>query len=195
MISKLLNIIYWTIFCSAIFLSGCVSAVFTGANVYYNRYNLAKKVSDIYITMQIKHALANDQLLTKQIDLSVATFHRIVLLTGRVPNAAIRVRAATLASEIPNTAHVYNAITIGPPFSAAVNAHDTWITTKIKTQLITNNNLEPGTIKIITADSVVYLMGIVPHDQADIAVEIARNTLDVKQVVKIFFYMIMPKLD
>ena len=43
-------------------------------------------------------------------------------------------------------------------------------------------------IKVITENGTVYLMGTVNRDQADVAVDIARQVQGVQRVMKIFQY-------
>ena len=40
-------------------------------------------------------------------------------------------------------------------------------------------------IKVITENGEVFLLGVVTRDQADLAVEIARNTAGVRKVIKV----------
>jgi osmotically-inducible protein OsmY len=48
--------------------------------------------------------------------------------------------------------------------------------------------LKSSSIKVLTENGVVYLMGIVSKQQADIAVDIARKVTGVQRVMKIFTY-------
>ena len=43
-------------------------------------------------------------------------------------------------------------------------------------------------IKVITENGEVFLLGLIDRKQADLAVEIARNTAGVRKVVKVFEY-------
>ena len=79
--------------------------------------------------------------------------------------------------------------------SATQMAKDTWITTVIKSKMIASNDIDPNKIKVVTENGMVYLLGIVPRKQADIATWLARNTDGVKSVVRIFYYVIMPEID
>ena len=65
----------------------------------------------------------------------------------------------------------------------------TYITTKVKTQFLTENKFQANYVKVVTENSVVYLLGLVTQAEADAAVEIARNTEGVSKVVKVFEYI------
>ncbi|MBJ7019362.1 BON domain-containing protein, partial [Vibrio cholerae] len=43
-------------------------------------------------------------------------------------------------------------------------------------------------VKVVTEDRVVYLFGYVSSEHAEIAIDVARNIIGVKQVVKAFHY-------
>jgi len=55
--------------------------------------------------------------------------------------------------------------------------------------LIAEKNLKSSTIKVITENSVIYLMGLVTHSTADHAALIASKTRGAQRVVKVFEYI------
>jgi len=60
---------------------------------------------------------------------------------------------------------------------------DTWITTKVKADLLATENVSGLDIKVETVDGVVTLMGAVTSQaQKDKAVEVARQIKGVKRV-------------
>jgi len=54
---------------------------------------------------------------------------------------------------------------------------------------VTENRFPANLVKIVTENSVVYLMGLVTKEEAEAAVDIARNTSGVTKVVKVFEYI------
>jgi osmotically-inducible protein OsmY len=54
---------------------------------------------------------------------------------------------------------------------------------------VTENRFSANHVKVVTENSIVYLMGYVTQKEADTAVEIARNVSGVTTVVKVFEYM------
>ena len=67
--------------------------------------------------------------------------------------------------------------------------NDSYITSKIKTSILANiQELDGAQVKVVTENSVVFLMGLVTREQADKVTEIARTTDGVKKVVKLFEY-------
>jgi len=120
--------------------------------------------------------------------ISVTSFNRIVLMTGEVSTADLRQRAETIVQAIPNIAHIYNEIQVKGSASTLSVANDAWITAKIKTMMLANRDLRSSSIKVVTEGSTVYLMGIVSHEQSNIASDIARQVTGVEKVIRIFQY-------
>ena len=65
---------------------------------------------------------------------------------------------------------------------------DSWITSKVKTALFTQNGLRSGRIKVVTENSDVFLMGVVSEEQAKLAVKRTRKVPGVQRVIKVFEY-------
>ena len=179
-----------------LFLSSCAytTAVSSGASAVYDRHNIQKGISDqltsirtygnIYVTHKDDY---------KDTHISVATFNNVLLITGQVSDPNQKIGIDKLAKEESDANEIYNFTTIEKPTSVLTRMSDSWITAKIKTQLIAINDVDPTQIKVVTENGVVYLMGIVPPTQANIAVEVARTTTGVQQVVKIFSYLHVSK--
>ena len=55
--------------------------------------------------------------------------------------------------------------------------------------MLTKKGLESGSIRVVTENGVVYLMGIVTAEQASLSVDVARRVNGVSKVVKIFQYI------
>ncbi|OYZ05210.1 MAG: transporter, partial [Methylophilales bacterium 16-45-7] len=97
--------------------------------------------------------------------------------------------AESLLKEIANIRQVTNEITVEPKTSLGSRSNDAYITSKVKTQFVTENRFPANYVKIVTENSVVYLMGIVTKEEGEAAVDIARNTTGVTKVVKVFEYL------
>ena len=120
---------------------------------------------------------------------NVTSYNRNILLTGEVPDAAAKAKAMLLIKEIENVRTITNEITVGPKSSLSSRSIDTFLTSKVKTKFVTENKFPANYVKIVTENSVVYLLGIVTKAEADDATAIASNTDGVAKVVKVFEYM------
>jgi osmotically-inducible protein OsmY len=77
---------------------------------------------------------------------------------------------------------------LGSPVPPSVTAHDLWLSSKIKTQLIADKRIDGLNIEIEVENGEVFLMGLVSTQKANLAVEVTRNIKGVKQVIKAFEY-------
>lgn len=132
--------------------------------------------------------LASDPAINKHARITVAVFNANVLIVGQAPTTELRDRAYQIVNAVPGIKRIYNEVSIQPPISKMTQANDSWITTKIKTAMVAEKGLNSNQFKVITENSVVYLMGIVTKKQADIATDIASHAEGVKRVVRLFEY-------
>jgi osmotically-inducible protein OsmY len=107
-----------------------------------------------------------------------------VLLTGTVQTPEWSVEAERMAWEVKGVKQVNNHIeTTEDPESSGV-IKDSWITTKIKTDLLFTENVRSLNYSIKTVNCVVYIMGIAQTQEELDYVTKSASTIDgVKKVV------------
>lgn len=175
------------------FLSGCYNVLSTGAQVAYNHQSLQKNLNDQLITMHAFQALNYKTDQFKDANISISTFNSEVLLAGQVPKVWQKKKAEQIVKEIPDIKEIHNLLAVESPSSSLTHISDAWITAKVKVQLIASNDLDATTIKVVTENGTVYLMGTLQPSEADAAVDIASHTDGVSSVVKIFSYISISK--
>ena len=172
-------------------LSGCVGAIVAGTATSGAVINDSRSLNEMEIDTRISHdaglILTRDPKL-KTSHIVISSFYQMVFLGGEVPSESLRAYAETLTLKVPGVKRVYNQITVGPNNSMKGQALDTWLTTKVKTSMLAKSGLRSGGIKVISEKAVVFLMGEVSHDQANLAVDVARRVDGVDRVVKLFKY-------
>ena len=85
-----------------------------------------------------------------------------------------------------NARSVFNELIIGPNSSYTARANDSYLESKLKTQMIFTDQLPSNSMAIVAEGSSVYLMGILTQNEADIAKKVASNTNGVKDVYVYF---------
>ena len=55
--------------------------------------------------------------------------------------------------------------------------------------MLNEKNLDITRVKVITENGEVFLLGLIERSQAELAVDIARNTAGVRKVIKVFEYV------
>lgn len=176
--------------CSA--LSGCVPVVAGGAAAgglaAADRRTSGAYVEDEGIEWKAQTQINNA--LGDNIHVNVTSFNRNVLLTGEAFDETSKSKAETIAKSIDNVRHVSNELQVAGKSSLTSRSNDTLLTSKVKGQMLKENRFPANYVKVVTEKSVVYLMGMVTRQEADMAVEIARNTGGVEKVVKVFEYVV-----
>lgn len=172
-------------------LSSCVPAALVvgataGGAVVYDKRSLSTMVEDRDSAQGATNLIAASPELKKDAHISVATFHHIMLLVGQVATDEQRQTAYRLASGVKYVSRVYNEISVRKPITLSQRTKDAWITTKVKTEMLTTSGLHSTEIKVVTEDGVVYLMGILSPTQISSAVDVARQVDGVREVVKVF---------
>jgi len=119
-----------------------------------------------------------------QADLNVTVYEGRTLLTGTAPNPEIKAQAKEIASQIPGVRAIYDEIEVAPGEGAWASAKDTWITSRLRTELVFNSEIRSVNYTIETVNKSVYLIGSArTQTELDRATTLARNIPDVKRVV------------
>jgi len=170
-----------------IFIAGAAAGA-AAVTIVYDHRKLEKIMLDERTTKIATDKIRANEELSKNSHIEVNSFNQIVLLTGQAMTADLRAEAEAAVRTVPDVKKIYNQILIKGPASSFTQASDTWITAKIKTQMLATKGLKSSTIKVITENGTVYLMGLVNRPQAEMAVSIARQVSGVQRVIKIFQY-------
>ena len=118
--------------------------------------------------------------------LSIVSYNGFVLVAGQVPSEALKALATDVVREIEDVRRIYNELEVGPETSAGTRSNDTWITTQVKSKLLASSDT-PGTrVKVVTENSVVYLMGLLTALEGDRVALEAAEVSGAERVVKLF---------
>ncbi len=137
-------------------------------------------------------ALVNIRAAHKDLDnanVDAVSYNGILLLVGQVPSENLRQLAAKTAANIKRVRRVHNELAVTGKTSLLVRSNDAWLSTKVRSKLAFSDKIESGRIKVVTENGVVYLMGIVNTQEADIAADLVRQTNGVQRVVRVFEYI------
>jgi osmotically-inducible protein OsmY len=172
-------------------IAACVPAIVGGAAVGTS-VAADRRTTGIYVedeNIEIKATRKMETNLGEESHVNVTSFNQNVLLTGQVPDAERKAKAESLMKEVEQVRTVTNEIVISPKADLSTRASDTYLTSKIKTLFLTENKFQANHVKVVTENSVVYLMGLVTKEESDAAVDIASNAGGVEKVVKVFEYI------
>ena len=172
--------------CAAVTVGAVGAAAATGASVAHDRRTPGTFIDDELIEWKVYQDINRDKQLGDQSHINVTSYNNIVLLTGEVPNEALRERAQTIANRAAKVRLVHNELAIAAPSSFLSRSSDAVITGKVKTILFTNNTLPATRVKVVTESGTVYLLGLVTDAEATWATDRVRTVSGVQRVVKLF---------
>ncbi len=177
---------------SLIHLIGCTSGLWTGANLIYDRHDVYKKLDDYRLYVKVNNALSIDDLFKNpNASLDIAVFNGDILIAGHLPTLEMQEELQHRLNTVKGYRRLFDEVQVHEMPSRAIQ--DSWITTKIRSQIFADASIDPNAFKIITSDGVVYLMGDVRPEEAAKVVTIARRTEGVVHVVKVLKYLVYEK--
>lgn len=178
---------------TVLLLQGCAAAVVAGTagavTAANDRRTLGSQIDDNNIEIKSGIAINDVERLKDHANLNAISVNGIVLLIGQVANQEMKNEAQTAVEGIDGIRKIHNQIRIGSNISMSTKTHDSWLTSKVKTQLLTTENISSNNIKVITENGEVFLMGLVSDAEANTAVDVARNVSGVERVIKVFEYL------
>ncbi|MBU6198077.1 MAG: BON domain-containing protein [Xanthomonadaceae bacterium] len=190
---------YRTVFLLALapLLHGCIAVVaggaIAGAHAVHDRRALGTVLSDRNIQLSAIDAINKHRELTQDDNnVKVVVYNGVMLLCGQVRSEELKQLAQSSAAGFDGVVRLVNQIEVtDEPEGFWRRRADNATTARIKTGLLDITSLpgfDPTRINVTTSHHVVYLMGLVKHDEAEAATEVARNTDGVVKVVKLFEY-------
>jgi len=170
-------------------LTGCFPLLLGGAMVggtvvYTDRRTSGTQLEDEAIELKASNRLRKE--LGERARVSVVSYNRLVLLTGVVSGEADRVAVGRLVSGVDNVRSIVNEVTVVSAQPTNTTASDALVTSKVKASLVDSKDIFAQSVKVVTEQGTVYLMGRVTEREANRATEIARGVSGVDKVVRVF---------
>ena len=168
-------------------LSACAPLMMGGA-VMTGMVAVDRRTSGIQLEdegIELRTAQGLRQNLGASAHVNVTSYNRQVLLTGEVATAAQKELADKLAQSQENVKAVANELTVQAASSLTQRSKDAIITGQIKALFVDAKDLQSTAFKVVTENSVVFLMGRVTSREAQRATDIARSVSGVTKVVRV----------
>jgi len=164
---------------AALLLQGCVAAAVVGTAAVGTKAatdprSVGTQVDDSTLELRVNTALSKDAQIKKEARINVSAYQGKVLLVGQSPNSELSARAKQIAMGVEGTTEVFNEIRQGQPIGLGDASNDTWITTKVRSQLLTSDQVK---------------LGLVTEREAKAAADIASRVSGVKRVTTAFTFI------
>lgn len=175
-------------------LQGCVAPVVAagvGAGISVtatDRRTPGAKVEDDTIEGKARKRI--DEKYKDTAHVNVSSYNRFALVTGTAATEEAKMDIERIVGSIPNVKGIANELAVANP--SAVNSTtngDARITSNVQVRFVKSPALKADQVKVVTQNSVVYLMGLVTRAEADAASDIASTTSGVQKVVRVFEYI------
>jgi len=173
-------------------LQGCagafVAGAATGATMVEERRNTDTLIKDQAIEIEASNKLFGNDRVKEGTHINVTCINGNVLLTGEAQTEELHQTALDLVKDVDGVRHIVDEVAIMEPTTLSSRSQDTWITTKVKAQLLNHYGFAGLRVKVITERATVYLMGLVTREEAQRATDVAKQVNGVNAVVKVFEY-------
>ena len=97
--------------------------------------------------------------------------------------------AKQVASKVEGVNNVYNEVRQGEPVTLGTASSDTWLTTKVRSQILASDAVKSSSVKVITENGEVFLLGILTRQEGAAAAKIACESKGVVKVTTAFTYL------
>jgi osmotically-inducible protein OsmY len=167
-------------------LGGCAAAVVGGlAAAGGAGYEAAQErgVNGTFDDMNVQSRI-NNALNNQYGNITSTVYQGKVLLTGSSPTPQAKAQAEQIASRTQGASAVFDEIQVAPDEDPVDVAKDSWITTRVRSDLMFDPDVRSGNYTIETDHQSVYLMGSARSQaELDKATELARYVPGVQRVV------------
>lgn len=179
--------------CAIALMSGCAQMIHITTSepmqIATNKRTPGAKVDDDRIETYTRVNLKKASPELADAHINIDAHNGLLLLTGQVPSEQLRQLAGTTAGRLNTLRQVNNELVVGANSGFRTRSHDTWLTTKIKSKLLANGDIDSSRIRVISENRSVFLMGLVSRYEADKIAQLAASTRGVRQVIKVFEYL------
>ncbi|UBX49801.1 divisome-associated lipoprotein YraP [Providencia alcalifaciens] len=179
---------------SAVLLQGCIGAAVVGTAAVATKSatdprSVGQQVDDGTLEARVSGQLNKDKDVTSKARIIATAYKGNVLLTGQSPDMSWADKAKQIASNVDGTEKVYNEVRQGQPVDLGTASKDTWLTTKIKSKILASDEVKSGSVKVITENGEVFLLGVLTQQEGAAAAKIASETDGVRRVTTAFTYL------
>ncbi len=147
-------------------------------------------VEDEIIETKVIVNIKSQEPALKNSNIAAVSHNGVVLLVGQVESEALKNRATEIASQASaKIKRIHNELEVSGKTSFLSRSNDTWITTKVRTRMMTNRDIPSDQVRIVAENGTVYLMGLISQFEGDNAANAASGVSGVQRVVKVFEYI------
>ena len=165
---------------------GLIVAAGTAVSVSSDERTLAEQLEDNALSTAALDKINELNINNENMRINLFTNSGYLLVVGQVNSQRNKDAIESKLTTLDQVKGIYNQLRIAKPIGFAQQSRDSWITTKVKSQLTAHDRVNPLKIKVVTENAEVFLIGRVNKVMANAATNITRNIDGVKQVNRVF---------
>lgn len=177
-------------------LHGCFAVIAggaAGAGAAHDRRSFHTVVDDRNIQLTALDLINREKALVRDDNrVKIVVYNGVMLLCGQVRSTELKQRAQAIAQNVQGVTRLVNELEItDEPQGFWRRRRDNVLSARVKTALLDITSMpgfDPTRVNVTAAHHVVYLMGLVSHEEADAVTDVARDVNGVEKVVKVFEY-------
>jgi osmotically-inducible protein OsmY len=166
--------------CAPLLLGGAVGTALMVSDRRTSGAQIDDEAIELRAAARLREALGD------RAHINVTSYNRQVLLTGEVPNDAMRQQAEQIAGRVDNVRGIVNELAVMSATSLPQRSNDVLITGKVRASFVDAADLQANAFKVVTERGTVYLMGRVTPREAERGTQITRQISGVQRVVRMF---------
>lgn len=168
-------------------LSGCASAVIVtsatvAARTAVDPRSTGRQIDDGTLAVRVSRAIS-DAVLPPQASVTATVYQGDVLLTGEVPDDAVRQATTQAVSSVTGVRYVWNETRTGPTVGSGQKISDVWLASDIRARLLLSSDTRLSDVKVITENSEVFLMGLVTPEEGQRVADMVSRVNGVRHVI------------
>jgi len=167
------------------------AAVTTVATMSNDRRTMGEILDDKTLYMTLGNIVSKDVLLDDA-HINFNVYNKSVLMTGEAETDDLKNYLEEMVTKkAPKMNQLINEVAIMPNSSYLARAKDGIISVQIEALFLDQEVFHPAHVSVLTERGIVYLMGSVTKREAEQATNVASKAKNVKQVVKLFNYLMV----
>lgn len=181
-----------TLFCLAIFaqLQGCAGGLIvlagTAVAVSSDERTMSEQFDDSELSVKALDKINELGIDDENMRINLISNSGYLLVLGQVTDQQHKDQIDKKLRTLKQAKGIYNQLRISKPIGFSQQSQDSWITTKVKSQLTAHDTVNPLKIKVVTENAEVFLIGKISEKMAKDATNITRKVEGVKQVNRVF---------
>ena len=152
--------------------------------------SIGNKIDDQFLAPAVSNEIskAHADLAGPTSHIVVTAYNGVILLAGQTPRSELKGQAEQAARKVQGITKIHNEIQVLQPTSLLARSNDSLLTTKIKAQMLTDSSVPSSSIKEVTENGIVYMLGLVTREEANAATRVVQSVSGVQRVVRLFEY-------